>query len=72
MTADELAASVPVAIATCAEVVGLEGDDLLVIEALSRKLGVEAVHAAWDDSRVDWSFVRSRRDPFDLGLSYAT
>jgi glutathione synthase/RimK-type ligase-like ATP-grasp enzyme len=42
-----------VAIATCATVAGVEKDDLKVIEAL-RKRGVEAVHAAWDDPRVDW------------------
>lgn len=42
-----------VAIASCTAVVGTEADDLAVIEALRRR-GVEAVHAAWDDPRVDW------------------
>jgi glutathione synthase/RimK-type ligase-like ATP-grasp enzyme len=45
--------SAAVAIATCAEVVGRESDDLRVIEALRRR-GVAAVHAVWDDSEVDW------------------
>lgn len=40
-----------VAIATCAEVAGVERDDLKVIETL-RKRGVGAVHAAWDDPSV--------------------
>jgi hypothetical protein len=43
-----------VAIATCAEVAGEDNDDLHVIEALRRR-GIEAVHAVWDDSGVDWS-----------------
>ena len=42
-----------VAIATCAEVAGMERDDLKVIDALRRRR-VEAVHAAWDDPSVDW------------------
>jgi glutathione synthase/RimK-type ligase-like ATP-grasp enzyme len=45
--------SAPVAIATCAEVVGRESDDLRVIEALRRR-GAAAVHAVWDDPEVDW------------------
>jgi hypothetical protein len=43
----------PVAIATCASVAGKEEDDLRLIDALGRR-GVVAVHAAWDDHRVDW------------------
>ncbi len=46
--------SAPVAIATCSEVVGKESDDLRVIEALQRR-GVAAVHAVWDDPKVNWS-----------------
>jgi glutathione synthase/RimK-type ligase-like ATP-grasp enzyme len=45
--------SATVAIATCAEVAGVEQDDLNVIEAL-RKRRVEVVHAARDDPSVDW------------------
>jgi glutathione synthase/RimK-type ligase-like ATP-grasp enzyme len=43
----------PVALATCAAVVGTEEDDLRVIDALSRK-GIEAIHAVWDEPKVDW------------------
>jgi glutathione synthase/RimK-type ligase-like ATP-grasp enzyme len=45
--------SATVAIATCAEVAGVEKDDLKVIEALCKR-GVGAVYAAWDDPSVDW------------------
>ncbi len=44
-----------VAIATCAAVAGVEKDDLQLIEALHQR-GIKAVHAAWDDPTVDWSF----------------
>lgn len=47
----------PVALATCAAVVGREQDDLAVIEALPRR-GIEAVHAVWNDPDVDWSSFR--------------
>jgi glutathione synthase/RimK-type ligase-like ATP-grasp enzyme len=47
----------PVALATCAAVVGVEKDDLQVIEALHRR-GIEAVHAVWGDPKVDWSSFR--------------
>jgi len=43
----------PVALATCAAVVGTEEDDLRVIKALGRR-GIEAIHAVWDDPKVDW------------------
>jgi glutathione synthase/RimK-type ligase-like ATP-grasp enzyme len=43
-----------VAIATCAEVVAAENDDLQVIEALHKR-GIAAVHAVWDDPEWDWS-----------------
>jgi glutathione synthase/RimK-type ligase-like ATP-grasp enzyme len=43
----------PVAIASCAAVVGADADDLRLIDVL-RCRGVGAVHAAWDDSRVNW------------------
>ncbi len=43
-----------VAIATCAAVAGVEMEDLLLIEALGRR-GINAVHAIWNDSAVDWS-----------------
>jgi hypothetical protein len=56
--------STAVAIATCAEVVGRESDDLRVIEALRRR-GVAAVHAVWDDSEVDWP-------AFSLGVIRST
>jgi len=49
--------SASVVIATCANVVGKEQDDLQVIEAL-RKRGIEAIHAIWDDSNVDWPSFR--------------
>jgi hypothetical protein len=42
-----------VAIATCADVVGVDNDDLCVIASLRRR-GIEAVHAVWDDPAVDW------------------
>ena len=42
-----------IAIATCAEVVNKDYDDLQVIAALRRR-GLHAVHAVWDDPRVDW------------------
>lgn len=37
-----------VALATCAEVFGVEKDDLQVIDALGRR-GIDAAHAVWDD-----------------------
>jgi glutathione synthase/RimK-type ligase-like ATP-grasp enzyme len=43
----------PIAIATCTDVVGVEPEDLAVISAL-RAMGIDAVHAAWDDSAVEW------------------
>jgi glutathione synthase/RimK-type ligase-like ATP-grasp enzyme len=45
--------SATVAIATCAEVAGVEKDDLQLIEALNRR-GIQAIHAVWDDAEVDW------------------
>lgn len=47
----------PVAIASCAGVVGSDPDDLRVIAAL-RQCGIAAAHAAWDDAAVDWSAFR--------------
>ena len=47
----------PVALATCAGVVGREKDDLSVIEALRRR-GIEAVHAVWSDASLDWPSFR--------------
>lgn len=43
-----------VAIATCADVVEKEPDDLQVITALHCR-DIKAVHAAWDDASVGWS-----------------
>jgi glutathione synthase/RimK-type ligase-like ATP-grasp enzyme len=45
---------VPVAIATCSQVLGKQKEDLQVIDALRRR-GIEAAHVAWDDARVHWS-----------------
>jgi glutathione synthase/RimK-type ligase-like ATP-grasp enzyme len=59
----------PVALASCAAVVGRVPDDLAVIAAL-RRHGIDATHAAWDDPTVDWSafglvVVRSTWDYLD-------
>jgi glutathione synthase/RimK-type ligase-like ATP-grasp enzyme len=43
----------PVVLATCAAVAGQEPEDLQVIESL-RRLGIEALHVAWDDPDFDW------------------
>jgi glutathione synthase/RimK-type ligase-like ATP-grasp enzyme len=42
-----------VALATCAELPGLDDDDRLIAPALAM-LGVRAVPAVWDDPAVDW------------------
>jgi glutathione synthase/RimK-type ligase-like ATP-grasp enzyme len=42
-----------VAIATCAAVAGVEKDDLQLMESL-QKQGIEAVHAVWDDTEIEW------------------
>lgn len=47
----------PVALATCESVVGVETDDLRVIEAL-RSRGIEAMHAVWNDPNVNWNSFR--------------
>lgn len=54
---NSLKPSGPVALATCAAVVGTEKDDLQVIEALRRR-GVEAIHAVWDAPKIDWPYFR--------------
>jgi hypothetical protein len=41
------------AIVTCTRYAALASEDLLLIDALRRR-GIEAAHAAWDDSSVDW------------------
>jgi glutathione synthase/RimK-type ligase-like ATP-grasp enzyme len=47
----------PVALATCAAVAGTEEDDLRVIETLGRR-GIVAIHAVWNDPKVDWRSFR--------------
>lgn len=42
-----------VALATCAELPGLDDDDRLIAPALAA-LGIEATPAIWDDTGVDW------------------
>lgn len=43
-----------VALATCAEIPGLEPDDRLLLPALAAH-GIDAAPAVWDDRDVDWS-----------------
>jgi glutathione synthase/RimK-type ligase-like ATP-grasp enzyme len=53
-----------VALATCAELPKLDGDEPLLIAAL-RSLGVDVAPAVWDDPEVDW-------DSYDLVVVRAT
>jgi glutathione synthase/RimK-type ligase-like ATP-grasp enzyme len=53
-----------VAIATCAQFVGKEKEDLQVIHALGRH-GIDCAHVAWDDTTIDWS-------PYDLVVIRST
>ncbi len=43
-----------VALATCAELPKLDGDEPALVEALG-ELGVDAAPAVWDDDNIDWS-----------------